>query len=137
MWAELRLDDLVKIDAAGLDLRADRLIDSAGRPMFDFVPQFKQEFEVCDHAFRQRALRVLQAVSKPPIPFCAAFKRRNLFHSINVFVIPIVNTKPPEMGMVQVGPSNDGCDNEKLRAEIEARAVKGVDGGDHRLPGFD
>jgi hypothetical protein len=60
--AEPALDGVVEIDAAGLQLGADRIVDAAGRAVLDLVPQFQQENQVVLGALFDGTPRVLKAL---------------------------------------------------------------------------
>jgi hypothetical protein len=49
----------------------------------------------------------------------------------------MIDTETPEVGVVQIGPRYDRGDDEEFGAEMQAGAVEGMHGGDHRFAGLD
>jgi hypothetical protein len=69
---------------------------------------------------------MFQAVTQFPVLFSAAARGINLLNSIDVPIVSIVDTKPTEIRVMQIGPCDDRGDDEKLGPEMETGAIEGI-----------
>jgi hypothetical protein len=89
----MSLDDIIEIDAAGLQLAAHRIINAARGSVFDLMAKLDEELQVGDHAFREWAFDVLQAVAQFPISISAAVRLRDLFGAPYTPQMSVVDTE--------------------------------------------
>jgi hypothetical protein len=127
LFAEFLLEGVVEVDAACLELGAQRVVDAVRRLVLDLVPDGEKELEVLDGACRQRAFGMPQTEAQLPVQLRSAF--RSLDHVL--LFMAIVDTLALEPGMHKV------CPREELAAEHKSEAVERVDCRDHRLTGLD
>ena len=105
--------------------------------MLDFMAQLDQELEIGDHAFREGAFRVLQAIAQFPVSVGTALGCHDLFGAIDAPDISVVDAEAAEIRMVQIGPSDDCGDDEQLGTKVQTGAIEGMNGGDHRFTRID
>jgi hypothetical protein len=58
---------IVEVDAAGLELGADRIIDAVRRAMLNFISKLYDKFKVGNCTLGERALGMLQAFPQLPM----------------------------------------------------------------------
>jgi hypothetical protein len=101
---EQGLDGAVEVQAAGLELGADEVVDPAGHLMFDLVPDLDQELQVGLGGVVERARLGAQAMLQLPMFVSAVAGFEDVPRL--VVAVAIVDVGALEMRMHQVGPGN-------------------------------
>jgi hypothetical protein len=67
---------------------------------------------------------VLQAVAQLPVPVRATVRCGDPFDTVDVPDVPVIDTEPIEISVVQISPRYDRSDDEQLCPEMQPAPLK-------------